>query len=63
MEPSPWSFNLAWDEIAIVALAAGAYAVALRRYPASRPRIAAFAASLLLLLAAPVTPVGPLALE
>lgn len=46
----------------VIALVA-AYAFALRRYPTSRLRIAAFAASLIVTLAVFVTPVGTLALN
>ena len=63
MEPSPWSWDPAWDELVLLTLAAAAYAAAARRYPVSRARAAAFAASLLLTAAVFVTPVGTLALN
>ena len=63
MEPSPWSWVLAWDEIAVVLVTTALYTAALRRYPASRPRVAAFLASQLLVLALFVTPIGTLSLN
>ena len=63
MEPSPWSWEPAWDELAVLALLAGAYAAASRRYPASRARIVSFAAALLVVTAVSVTPIATLALN
>ena len=63
MEPSPWSWDPAWDEIAVVLVMTAAYAVALTRYPASRVRVAAFLASQLLVLAVFATPIGTLSLN
>jgi cytochrome c oxidase assembly factor CtaG len=61
MDPYRWS----WDPDALVLVPAlgAAYAVALRRFPAPRWRIAAFAAGLVLLLAVLITPVDTLALH
>jgi cytochrome c oxidase assembly factor CtaG len=61
LDPYSWS----WDPDALVLVPAMglAYAIALRRYPAPRRRIAAFAAGLLLLLAVLITPVDTLALH
>jgi cytochrome c oxidase assembly factor CtaG len=63
MELSPWSWHLAWGELLVVALVGGAYAVAVRRYPTSRVRTAAFAAGLVLAAAVLVTPVATVALH
>ena len=62
MDPSPWSWNPAWDELAVVAAMSLAYAAAVRRYGASPARIAAFAGGQLLVLAVSVTPLATLAL-
>jgi putative membrane protein len=61
VDPYSWS----WDPDALVlvpALGAG-YVVALRRFPASPPRVAAFFAGLGLLLAVLITPVDTIALH
>src|SRR3712207_4371216 len=63
MEPSPWSWDAAWDELAVVAAMCVAYALAVRRFRASGPRIAAFAGAQLLVVAASVTPLATLALH
>ncbi len=63
MEPSPWSWDPAWDELAAVTLMSTAYALGVFRLGASRPRMAAFAASQVLVLAVFVTPVGTLSLN
>ena len=63
MEPSPWTWHLAWGEILVVALAGFAYALAVRRYPTSRARTVVFAAGLLLAAAVLVTPLATLALH
>ncbi len=63
MEPSPWSWGPAWDELAAIVLTSAAYALGVRRYGASRPRVLAFAASQLLVLAVFVTPIDTLALN
>jgi cytochrome c oxidase assembly factor CtaG len=61
--PSASSWQLAWEELAVVALLAVGYVVASRRHPASRWREAAFGASLGLILAVSVTPLATLALH
>ena len=61
--PSTSSWPLAWEELAVVALLAAAYAVASRRHPASRPRQAAFVAALALVVAVSATPLATLALH
>jgi cytochrome c oxidase assembly factor CtaG len=63
MEPSPWSWDPAWDELAVVLLLSLAYALAVRRYGASRGRIAAFAAGQVLVVAVFVSPIDTLALN
>ena len=63
MEPSPWSWQPAWGELAAIAALSSAYALGVRRFGASRPRIVAFAAGQLLALAVFVTPVATLALH
>ena len=63
VEPSPWSWNAALDEIAVVLVASGAYVLAVAPYGASPRRIAAFAAALSLVLAVSVTPLATLALH
>jgi cytochrome c oxidase assembly factor CtaG len=59
---APTSWYPAYDEVLVVVAGALVYAVALRLYPASRLRIASFAAGLLVVLAVTVTPLGTLAL-
>jgi putative membrane protein len=59
--PSASSWQLPWEELAVVALLAGAYAGAQRRHAASPARVAAFAAALVLIVAVSVTPVATLA--
>jgi cytochrome c oxidase assembly factor CtaG len=61
--PPPSSWHPAWEEVGIVVLGATVYALALRQHPASRARVAAFGAGLMLVLAVFVTPVGTLALN
>lgn len=63
MAPAPWTWDFAWGEAVVVALVAGAYAVAARRYLPSAARIAAFAAAAVLVLALFVTPLATLALH
>ena len=63
MPPSPSSWNAAWDELAVVALMCGAYLLAVIRLGASRARVAAFAASQLLVIAVSVTPIETLSLH
>jgi cytochrome c oxidase assembly factor CtaG len=63
MEPAPLAWDPAWDELLAVAVLAGAYGAASRRYRPSRARIAAFATALVLVVAVSVTPIGTLALN
>jgi cytochrome c oxidase assembly factor CtaG len=63
VEPSPWSWDPAWDELAVVVALSAIYYLAARRHGASPTRIAAFAAAQLLVLAVFVTPVGTLSLH
>ena len=63
MEPSPWSWDAASDEVVVVALMCGVYALAVRRYGAAPGRILAFAGAQLLVLAVSVTPLATLALN
>jgi cytochrome c oxidase assembly factor CtaG len=63
MRPPPWSWGPAWDELAAVVLISTAYAIAIRRYGADRPRVVAFTGSQLLVLAVFVTPIDTLALN
>jgi cytochrome c oxidase assembly factor CtaG len=60
---SPWSFEPRWDEIAFVLVVAAAYAVAARRFGAPRWRVLSFAAGLLVVLAAVVSPIATVALH
>jgi putative membrane protein len=60
VDPYAWSWNP--EALAILALA-GAYGVALRRYPAPALRVACFAAAILLLLAVAVTPIHTLGMH
>ncbi|MEO8289920.1 MAG: cytochrome c oxidase assembly protein [Gaiellaceae bacterium] len=61
--PSASSWNPAWEEIAALLLLAGADAVAVKRHPATRARMALFGAGLAVALAAVVTPLATLALH
>jgi len=61
--PSPSDWQLAWGELAAVALLATAYFVASRRHRPSPWRQAAFGAALALVLVGSVTPVATLALH
>jgi putative membrane protein len=58
--PDPYSWSLHAEATGAIVLLAGAYGVALRRFPAERWRVVAFAAGILLLLATAVTPLDPL---
>ena len=60
MDPYAWSWNP--EALAVLGLA-GAYAVALRRYPAPAWRIGCFGTAALLLLAVAVTPIHALAMH
>jgi putative membrane protein len=57
VRPEPFAWSLHLDATLPLVALTGAYLIALRRYPASRARIAAFTAGLALLLATAVTPV------
>ncbi len=59
----PYAWALDFEALALVPAIALPYALALRRHPAERWRIACFAAGLLLILAAFVTPLHHLALH
>ena len=61
MEPYAWEWNA--EALVLVPALALAYLAALRRFPASRPRLAAFVAGELLVLAVFATPVQSLALR
>ena len=63
MELGPWSWPTAWGELGVVFFVAIGYAVALRRFPASRARIAAFGLGLALALGVLATPVDTIALH
>lgn len=63
MAPSPWSFEPSWDEVAFVLIVSVAYAVAVRRFGAPRWRLLAFAAGVLVVLAAVVSPIATVALH
>jgi putative membrane protein len=61
VDPYAWSWNV--EALVIVPLLGLAYAVALRRFGASRWRVVCFASALLLLLGVTVTPLETLALR
>lgn len=61
--PSPSSWDFAWDELIVVALTSSVYVAAHRHWPASRARLACFAAGQLLVVAVFVTPLSSLALH
>jgi putative membrane protein len=61
--PSVSSWQLAWEELAVVAVLAAAYVAASHRHPASPWRRAAFGTALALMLAVSVTPLATLALH
>ena len=63
MEPSPWSWHLAWGELLLVGAVGAGYTAAALRYPTSPARRASFAAGLLLAAAVLVTPVATVALH
>ena len=60
MRPDPFAWTPHPEAVGAIALTAGAYAFAVRRYPASRRQIAYFATATLLLLATSVTPLESL---
>ena len=61
MDPYAWTLDA--EALVLVPALAIAYAVALRRFPAQRWRIACFAGGVVLLLAASITPVATLSLH
>ena len=61
MEPTPSAWQPGWVEIGAALALGGAYAASLRRYPAPAWRQAAFAAAVVLVVAAFVTPLQTLA--
>lgn len=63
MAHSPWSWEPAWGELGVVAAVGIGYALALRRFPASRARIGAFGLGLATALGVLVTPVDTIALH
>ena len=60
MRPDPFAWTPHPAAVFAIALTAAAYALAIRRYPASRRQIALFAAAIVLLLATAVTPLESL---
>jgi len=60
VRPDPFAWNPHPEAVVPLALVAVAYALAIRRYPASRTRIALFALAMVLLLATAVTPLDSL---
>ena len=60
MRPDPFAWNPHPEAVVAIALTAVAYALAIRRYPASRTRIALFALATVLLLAISVSPLDSL---
>jgi cytochrome c oxidase assembly factor CtaG len=63
MSPEPWSWHPAWGELGIAALLSLAYVLGVLRYGASRTRMAAFAAGILLALAVLVSPLSTIGLN
>lgn len=61
--PAPGSWHAAWEEIAVLVFAGGAYAWTAPRYEVPTIRRCAFAAGLLIALAAVVTPLATLSLH
>jgi putative membrane protein len=61
MSPYAWTWDV--DALVLVPLLLAGYALALRAYPASRARVAAFLSGLVLILAAFVTPLGTISLH
>jgi cytochrome c oxidase assembly factor CtaG len=61
--PAPGSWHAAWEEITVLVFAGGAYAWAAPRYTVSAARRWAFAAGLVIGLAAVVTPLATLSLH
>jgi cytochrome c oxidase assembly factor CtaG len=63
MPPSPYEWPLDWDALVVVPAITAAYVWAQRRWPASRRRRIAFAASQALVLAVMLTPLSTIALH
>jgi cytochrome c oxidase assembly factor CtaG len=63
MPPSPYEWPLDWDTLLVVPAMTGGYVWTQRRWPATRVRRAAFAASQLFVLAVMLTPVATIALH
>lgn len=63
MAPSPWTWPAAWVELTAAVVLTAAYALAARRHPPARWRLACFAAAMAILLAVSVTPLSTLALH
>jgi putative membrane protein len=63
MPPSPYEWPVDWDTLIVVPGMTAAYVWAQRRWPASRGRRVAFAASQLLVLAVMLTPLSTIALH
>ena len=61
VEPSPTSWDPAWDEVAVVCLLSAAYGLAAMRFGTTRWRAISFGAAMVLALAVLVTPLGTLA--
>jgi putative membrane protein len=60
VRPDPFAWNPHPEAVIAIGLTTLAYALAIRRYPASRTRIALFAVAMTLLLATAVTPLDSL---
>jgi len=60
VRPDPFAWNPHPEAVVPLALTAVAYVLAIRRYPASRTRIALFSVAIVLLLATAVTPLDSL---
>jgi cytochrome c oxidase assembly factor CtaG len=61
--PSPWSVEPAWDEAAFLLALAIGYALAIRGTGPPRVRVAAFAAGIVLALAAVISPIATVSLH
>jgi putative membrane protein len=61
MDPYAWSWNP--EALVVIPAMTAAYALALRRFPTPRWRIACFGAAVVLLLAVTITPLETIALE
>jgi putative membrane protein len=59
--PTPGSWQASWEEVGAVVVAASAYAVAARKSGVPGPRLVAFAAATILVLAVVVSPLATLA--